>query len=246
MQCLNCNHEFEGNYCPNCGQRAGIRKLAMGDFFKEIPSSILNLEKRFIRTVKDVLRNPYKMNKDFSEGKRKYYAPPIQFYFFFATITFILRKMFPGAGTVAEPTIDITADPNPGSAAIVERINFGVEKFLLFKDDYANYFELGMPLFFGLSLFLFVRKRLNLAESITFSFFVFSLANYLPFLIFLPLSAFFNVGEVSSIVSVLMIAWACSYLGRRRILNFLLGIFLFIFSISFYGIFFIAIMTLFY
>jgi len=248
MKCLNCDNEFEGAYCPVCGQRSRVKKLGMGDFFREIPASILNLERRFWNTVRDVAKNPFKMTKAFSEGKRKYYAPPIQFFFFFATISFFLRKIFVKVQPNLAPPISVAGGANNMGEAvnIVDRLKFGVEQYLTFAENFTNYFELGTPLLFGLFLFLFVRKRFNLAESITFSFFVFSLAIYVPFLLLFPFSGIWDSALVQGLLNVFMVAWACSYLGKRRILNALLGIFLYFFTLSVYVFLFILISAFFY
>jgi len=212
----------------------------MKDVSLELPASVFNVEQRFWHTLKAIFVNPYKLTKDYSGGKRKYYSPPVQFFFFFATLSFIIDNIFVESSPV---NIDINTNVHSSEVQVSEIITqskWASDKFLFISENYSNYFELGVPLFFGLILTLFVRKKMNLAETLTFSFYVFSIAYYIPFLVLLPFTKY--IGELESVLTVLLVAVACASIGKRRILNFILGIVVFGFTISAYFLSFIVVL----
>jgi hypothetical protein len=86
MICKNCGHEFEGKFCSNCGQDSEVDKINAKYFFKEISHSILNLDKGFFYTIKELFTRPGNSIRDYLQGKRKNHYKPISFVIITATI----------------------------------------------------------------------------------------------------------------------------------------------------------------
>ena len=41
ITCKNCNHQFEGKFCNNCGQSADIHRLDYKSLFKDLRKNFL-------------------------------------------------------------------------------------------------------------------------------------------------------------------------------------------------------------
>ena len=76
ISCLNCGTEFDGNFCPNCGQKAHTERITLMSILHEIPHSIFHVDKGFFYTFIQLLRRPGKAIRECIAGKRvKYYGP---------------------------------------------------------------------------------------------------------------------------------------------------------------------------
>ena len=72
--CLNCNTEFEGKFCPECGQiattdRITLRRLFSGEFL----SGLFDLDRGFWRACLELTYRPGFLCLAYLEGKRKTY-----------------------------------------------------------------------------------------------------------------------------------------------------------------------------
>jgi hypothetical protein len=93
MKCQSCSNIYEGNFCPNCGEkRFDVHSLSIKHFFEEVLEGIVHFDNKFIRTVKVLITKPGQLSLDYVEGKRVRYMKPIQFFvvvnliFFFFTM----------------------------------------------------------------------------------------------------------------------------------------------------------------
>ena len=98
MICKNCGHDFEGNFCPNCGQSAHTQRIDYKYLANEIPQSIFKLNRGFLYTIKELSLRPGQSIRGFVEGKRKPYYQPLPFLFITSAI-YILASHLTGANT---------------------------------------------------------------------------------------------------------------------------------------------------
>ncbi len=87
--CLNCGQEVHGKFCPNCGQenvelRDNFFSLA-GHFI----SDYFHFDSKFFKSLFPLFVKPGFLTKEYWEGRRKRYIPPVRL-FFFVTILFML------------------------------------------------------------------------------------------------------------------------------------------------------------
>ncbi|MGM9694481.1 MAG: DUF3667 domain-containing protein [Alloprevotella sp.] len=80
-RCLNCGTEFEGNFCPLCGQSAGVKRFTV----KSVLTSTLDVwgmgNRSMPRTIFRLFFHPGKMIGDYLDGKRMPYFPPVKMLF---------------------------------------------------------------------------------------------------------------------------------------------------------------------
>lgn len=87
--CKNCAKEFEGNYCPECGQKASTRRYSLKIAFSEILKKILPVDRGFLYTIKHLMTRPGSMLREYLEGKRVQYIHPFQFMLLISAISLL-------------------------------------------------------------------------------------------------------------------------------------------------------------
>src|SRR5882757_2952307 len=74
--CLNCEHNYAGKFCPECGQKGHTDRITLASIAHEVPHSVLHLDKGFFYTFKQLLVRPGHSIREYVQGKRvKHYSP---------------------------------------------------------------------------------------------------------------------------------------------------------------------------
>jgi hypothetical protein len=87
--CLNCGTELKGPFCYYCGQPDRNFMRFFPALLRELMSDFLEFDSRFVRTMKPLLFRPGKLTRDYLEGRRFRYTPPLRLYLF-SSIAFFL------------------------------------------------------------------------------------------------------------------------------------------------------------
>src|SRR3954462_15659119 len=69
--CLNCDNDFEANFCNLCGQKAATHRFTMHEWLHEIPHGILHVDSGFFLTIKNLFLRNGNAIREYLEGKRK-------------------------------------------------------------------------------------------------------------------------------------------------------------------------------
>lgn len=90
--CPNCGKSFDPAYqfCPHCGQQNKSIDLHFKYFIHEFLSASFNLDSKIFQTLKLLIFYPGKLTKEFIEGRRKAYLPPIRLYLVVSLVYFTL------------------------------------------------------------------------------------------------------------------------------------------------------------
>ena len=95
-QCLNCGTEFEGKYCPECGQSANTGRFTWRFIFENLEAAIIGKDGGIWFTIKNLFTRPGAMIVDMLNGKRKSYFSPFPMLFFVLAI-YVLILSFTGS-----------------------------------------------------------------------------------------------------------------------------------------------------
>ena len=96
VKCLNCGTEFEGNFCPECGQSADTSRFTMKFISQNLLTAILSNDGGVWFTLKSLFTRPSAMVVEILNGKRKRYFSPFPMLFFALTV-YILLFSFTGS-----------------------------------------------------------------------------------------------------------------------------------------------------
>ena len=96
MRCLNCDNEYQGDYCPHCGQSAATRRFTI----KNALSSTLEVwgmgNRSMPRTLWHLVTRPGHMIGDYLDGKRIPFFPPVKMLFvlcvFYALLSPLMER----------------------------------------------------------------------------------------------------------------------------------------------------------
>lgn len=92
ITCKNCNHQFEGNFCNNCGQTANTHEINFTSVLHEIQHGIFHIDKGIIYTSKELFKRPGYTIKEYLNGKRVKHFKPFAYIFILSTIYVLLTK----------------------------------------------------------------------------------------------------------------------------------------------------------
>ena len=184
-KCLNCGTEFEGNFCPECGQDAKTSRFTLRFIWSNLLVAILGRDGGIGYTIKNLFSRPGAMIVEILDGKRRKYVSPFPTLFLALTLYVLI---FTATGTKnieidnlpedldTELTVkmgDKTTEINNNSTAAKQMIQKGVQLVVDGYHFYLNHYTLC----YMLTLPLFVvaarkcygkenRKRYNRAEYI--------------------------------------------------------------------------------
>jgi hypothetical protein len=109
-QCLNCGTNLQGPFCHYCGQPDRNFLRFFPALLREFMEEFLDLDSRFVRTMKPLLFKPGRLTRDYLEGRRFRYTPPLRLYLFSSIGFFLL------AAVISSNAIDVgmSVDPRTG------------------------------------------------------------------------------------------------------------------------------------
>ncbi|MEQ1744795.1 MAG: DUF3667 domain-containing protein [Saprospiraceae bacterium] len=88
--CKNCSTEYTGKHCPQCGQRAKVKRITTKAVFEEIRDRLIHLDSGFFFTFFQLVRRPGSAIREFLEGKRVLYTKPIKFLIWATALNFLV------------------------------------------------------------------------------------------------------------------------------------------------------------
>ena len=111
-RCSNCRTPLTGRYCAECGQKRDSGPPTFGHFVGEGIESLTHADSRLWRTLWLLLSKPGFLTKQFFDGKRAYYLPPIRLYIVFSVAFFLLLALSPDSKieTGGGDTINVQLD----------------------------------------------------------------------------------------------------------------------------------------
>lgn len=100
-RCLNCGAPLHGTFCAGCGQRAvppnpTVRELA-GDAWNELTG----YDGRVMETIRGLAR-PGLLTREYIEGRRAHYLPPVRVYLFVSVIYFVIAASVPDEMSISD------------------------------------------------------------------------------------------------------------------------------------------------
>jgi len=89
-RCLNCGTGLKGPFCYHCGQPDRNFMRFFPALLRDLMEDLLDLDSRFMRTIKPLLFKPGRLTRDYMNGRRFRYAPPMRLYIFSSIVFFLL------------------------------------------------------------------------------------------------------------------------------------------------------------
>lgn len=93
--CLNCGNTVEERFCGNCGQENIETRQSFWGLLTHFIEDFTHYEGKFWQTLKLLLFKPSRLTKEYLNGKRVSYVPPVRLYIFISFVTFLLPHLIP-------------------------------------------------------------------------------------------------------------------------------------------------------
>ena len=89
--CTTCGTQFEGNYCPRCGQSSKIGRYSFKNAFL-LFLDVWGLGNRgMFRTIRDLILRPGYMIRDYLQGMQMAYFPPFKMFFLLIALSLLVQ-----------------------------------------------------------------------------------------------------------------------------------------------------------
>ena len=93
VTCLNCGTEFEGKFCPECGQSAETGRFTMKFVWENILAAFISKDGGIWFTLKNLFTRPGAMNVEILNGKRRRYFSPFPMLIFVLSVYILLASL---------------------------------------------------------------------------------------------------------------------------------------------------------
>lgn len=87
--CSNCKTLLHGPFCSQCGQKDTEMHRSIWSFVGDFFGDLFSWDSRFIRSFKPLLLKPGFLSREYAEGKRVHYIPPVRMYVLISAIFFL-------------------------------------------------------------------------------------------------------------------------------------------------------------
>lgn len=228
ITCKNCDNQYIGQYCNNCGQTANTHEINPHFLWHDIQHGILHFDNGIFYTIKELFTRPGLMIREFIEGKRVRHFKPFSFVIVLASIYGFLIHYFN-----ITTYVEVSADQNAEAIINVSKITDWI------SSHYAFTTLLLLPITSLGTYWAFSKEKYNFIQHLVINAFLSGLHIVLRLLFFPLLFLFgkensFGVLSLSDLLGVGFTFWALMQLFnhlplklrfRRIILSYLyLGI----------------------
>ena len=93
IRCLNCGAEFEGDFCPKCGQSAETGRFTMKFILENLLAAFISKDGGIWFTLKNLFTRPGAMIVEILNGKRRRYFSPFPMLIFALTVYILLASL---------------------------------------------------------------------------------------------------------------------------------------------------------
>ncbi|RYF67945.1 MAG: DUF3667 domain-containing protein [Cytophagaceae bacterium] len=157
VACLNCAHEFEGNFCNQCGQSAQTHSVDWHYIWHEIPHSVWHVDRGILFSVRELCTRPGYTIRDFIAGKRvNHYRPLALLLILGAIVAFVSHTLDVSIMKSSQEVF------TPGNAVASTRIKEFQTKLLHFLEAKQTLLQIvTIPIYAFWFWFMFKRKGYN-------------------------------------------------------------------------------------
>lgn len=90
LTCKNCAAPFEGKFCPQCGQKAKVKRITTKSVLTDVRQSLIHYDQGFLHTILALLRRPGHLVREYLEGKRVSVTKPVKFILWATALNFLV------------------------------------------------------------------------------------------------------------------------------------------------------------
>ncbi len=191
MICISCTTEHNANFCPNCGEKAEIKKITFKSIIEDAFLTITDMDKGFLYNLKTLSIKPKTISIDYILGKRKGILNPISFLILSVTLYLIVESLLkiPKENTGVQNLPEV----------YIGKVAYAAGKYI---HTYFKYFWILSIIPLAISTKLIFRKY-NFIENLAINSFILGQATLLGLIIYMIL----KINMVVNPIVYLFILW---------------------------------------
>ncbi|MFH7011782.1 DUF3667 domain-containing protein [Flavobacterium sp. FlaQc-52] len=196
--CKNCETENypDFNYCPECSQRVNLHRISPHEIFHEAIHYFLHADKGIFQLIMSLTLKSGTVAKEYINGKRKKYFPPLNFFLLVAAI-FVFISNIPKE----TPPIDIpkenqelSAISDPVQKEKIIHLYERKEKMFHFIKKYSNLMAMmALPLLAFFFWLFYKKENYNYTEHLVAGMYMLGFCILVNTLLILPISLLFHL-----------------------------------------------------
>ena len=215
MACINCNIDFDGEFCPSCGEKKDVDRITLTSIVQSSFSGFMDMDKGLLFNLKNLTLRPQKTILNYINGKRRQILNPISYAIITISVYLFLDSILPR--TLMElQEVDVFGTQEMGMkigyfmsskmkflwlsyaiyGAVFTKLFF--KKYNFFEHLVINFFVLGHATIVAILIRLLYHNEL-----LIFNFLVFTYISILLYKVFKNPKDTFGTG-VLSVLSVLL------------------------------------------
>ncbi len=205
--CKHCSNELNGNFCSFCGKPAKLNRIDRAYIRREI-ANVLNLDKGFFFTIKELIIRPGSSIRNFLETDRHRLVKPI----IFILVSSLIYSLVNGFFNFEEHYINYNASQQSSLGVIM--------KWMQSNYGYAN---IMMGIFIAFFVKLFFRKyQYNVYEILILICYIVGIAMLiLALFVFLQVITGISVMTFASVLIVFYITWSIAdFFDSKKVVNY--------------------------
>lgn len=216
--CLNCNTTLlsEQKFCSTCGQKVPTKRLDLHDISHDVIHYFTHADKGIFQLLKALVTKTGIVAKEYVEGKRKKYFPPLNFFLIVAALyVFTTSLTLNHANSSIKQTTSTTSYQSqqnknaPTSISEQQRKRAPVDRFFA---KYANFVAMFAAPFISLFIWLvYFRGKYNYTEHLVANLYLIGLTNLIRLLFTSPIMAIFNISQGSQGLQVFFVSFEILY-----------------------------------
>ena len=119
QHCLNCGQDYEGSYCPHCGQSHTTYRITWSNFWRNFVMNGIGLQGTLPHTIIELFYRPGFLIRDYLAGKRQHYTNPFRMLLLTAAIFILFNSMGLG-GNLKEAATELSLSMNTDQATTAQ------------------------------------------------------------------------------------------------------------------------------
>lgn len=106
--CANCAERLQGAYCHACGQKGHLHGR-LWHLVHEFAEGLAHFDGRLWRTLPLLVFNPGRLSREWRQGKRVRYVPPLHVFLFAVFLLFLIPSLTGGGCSTSRARGSATA-----------------------------------------------------------------------------------------------------------------------------------------
>lgn len=134
--CQNCGFEYEGNYCPQCGQKCELKRITFANVTSHVFEAVTCFDAKVPRTCLQLFYRPGLLISDYLQMRRVRYSNPFGLLLILATVFMLICNyllpvsMAELSTNMSSEIVEITSSPSEAKA---------LDDTLAFSSKFSNW-----------------------------------------------------------------------------------------------------------